>query len=81
MKKLFLYLFVNCQNSNEKIPENLEFDMRKYLVSEELLYLLETEISNYKILFDSVVEYPKYRYLENELETYKSAHRLIEEGM
>ena len=78
---LLLILLVNCQNVTvDKIPENLEFDIRKYLVSEELLYLLETEIDNHKIVIDSIVEYPKYKYLENELDTYNSTYKILEEG-
>ena len=80
-KILLLILLVNCQNTSvDKIPENLEFDIRKYLVSEELLYILDTEIDNHKINIDSIIEYPKYKYLENELDTYNSTYKILEKG-
>lgn len=81
LKILFLLFLVNCQqSSNKKIPDNLEFEIRKYLVSEELLYILDTDIDNHKIIIDSIVEFPKYKYLENKLENYKGAYKLLEEG-
>ncbi|WP_031428537.1 hypothetical protein [Flavimarina sp. Hel_I_48] len=83
MKKILLLTvivstLINCQADKKIDNEKITFNIRKYLLSEDILN--QTILDDSKIQIDSINEYPKYKYLERKIEISKETYKMILTG-
>ncbi len=71
-------IILGCQSHEKYDSEKIIFNIRKYLVAEDLINLNLEDNSQIKI--DSIREYPKYKYLESELKINKAVYNQIFTG-
>lgn len=75
---LLLLLFVSCkQNTNDlaQYPlEDIKYSIRQYIITEE--YGIEN-INDYTMNIDSIIPFPKYQYLEDEIELSNKVYETI----
>lgn len=69
---LFLILFISCNSNIEYDYDTIRFNVRKYIISEDLIDY--NDIKSGHVLIDSLIEYPKYKYLENRLDFVKRVY-------
>lgn len=83
MKKILLLItivttLINCQADKKFDYEKINFNIRKYLLSEDILN--QAVVDDSEIQIDSIKEYPKYKYLERKIEISKATYKNISTG-
>lgn len=82
MKQFLFFLIIiilfSCSNKKNYNEDDLKFKIRKYIISENLEDL--NNFNNYTLTIDSIIKFPKYIFIESELESNRKIYIRLEKN-